>query len=132
MTPPKSRPDDPFNDDDWGTPDSSAQTESNQVAAPTIDPNRLPWIISAFRGTNVKKMGTLEVVSYQGASKFSDVTLVLKFNGKQYHIGLQTFDKSYIALHKHFGDDKTAWHGTVRYKVMEHKGNPDGFVALRP
>ena len=129
---PKSTPDDSF--EDWGGPasDAAEPSESNEMPEATVDPNRLPWIISAFRGTNAKREGTMELVSSIGPSKFSDVTLVVKFNGKQYHLGLQTFDRSYIALRKKFGPNRDNWHGPLRYKVMAHKGNPVGFVAVLP
>ena len=128
----RSRPDDPFGDDDWGNDNDSgtAQEPPEEVARPTVDPNRLPWLKPA----NVlpKRQGTLELVSYQGPSKYSDVTLVVKVGGKMFHLGLQTFDKSYLACQKKFGDKRSDWHGTLKYKVMPHKGNPDGFVAVRP
>ncbi len=127
----KSRPDDPFTDDEWGQEEAAGSaTETEEVAAPTVDPNRLPWL----KPTTVlpNRDGVLELVSYQGPSKFSDVTLVVKFKGKTYHLGLQTFDKSYIALAKKFGSKKGDWHGMLRYRVMPYKGNPNGFVAVRP
>lgn len=125
----KSQPDDPFTDDDWGGSGSATETPE-EVATPTVNPDRLPWLKPA----NVlpKREGTLELVSYQGPSKYSDVTLVVKVNGKPFHLGLQTFDKSYVALQKKFGNKRADWHGTLRYRVMPHKGNPDGFVAVRP
>lgn len=130
---PKSRPDDPFGDwDPTAGAGAGESQEPGQMPEATVDPNRLPWIISAFRGTNAKREGTLELISSVGPSKYSDVTLVVKFNGKQYHLGLQTFDRSYIALRKKFGPDRENWHGTLYYKVMAHKGNPTGFVAVVP
>lgn len=134
MTPPKSAPDDPFGN--WDGPagnNAGAGEEPGKMPDATVDPNRLPWIISAFRGQpNVKRQGTLELVSSIGPSKFSDVTLVVKFNDKQYHLGLQTFDRSYVALRQKFGPDRENWHGKLYYKVMAHKGNPVGFVAVLP
>lgn len=128
----RSRPDDPFTDNDWEQEDpaGSAREETEEVAAPTVDPNRLPWL----KPVNVlpKREGTLELISYQGPSKFSDVTLVVKVGSKMYHLGLQTFDKSYVALAKKFGSKRGDWHGMLRYRVMPHKGNPNGFVAVRP
>jgi len=126
---PRNKPDDPF-EDDWGTTEGESSQESSEVPEATVDPTRLPWLKPA----NVlpKREGTLELISFQGRSKYSDVTLVVKVGGKQFHLGLQTFDKSFVALRKKFGANKADWHGTLRYKVMPHKGNPDGFVAVRP
>ena len=122
--------DDPFTEDDWGPSEGTTQAESDEIATPQIDPNRLPWI----KPINVlpKREGTLELVSYGGPSARSDVTLVVKHNGKQFHLGLQAYDKGYIALAKKFGTKKGDWHGPIRYKVMPWKGNPDGFIAVRP
>lgn len=127
---PKSRPDDPFNDDDWGQPEGASSEASTEVPESTVDPNRLPWI----KPSNVLplRQGRMELVSFSGPSKYSDVTLVVKFGGKQYHLGLQTFDPSFVALRKRFGAKKEDWHGTLLYKVMPHKGNPNGFIAVRP
>lgn len=125
---PRNAPDDPFTDDDWGAP-GDAQ-EPNQVADATVDPNRLPWLKPG--DVLPKREGTLELVSYQGKSKFSDVTLVVKVGAKQFHLGMQTYDKGYLALRRKFGPNRDDWHGTLRYKVLPWKGNPNGFVAVRP
>jgi hypothetical protein len=128
MAPRGSKPDDPFVEDDWG-PETDAQGNSDEMPDATVDPDRAaflkPWHLE-------QRQGTFELTGASGATEYSDVVLHLKVGRKAYRLGLRTFDPAYAALVKKYGKKRTEWKGTLRYKIMPHKGKPDGFVAVRP
>jgi len=124
----KSNADDPFTDDDWGMPEGTS-TQSDEMPEPVVDPERTPFLKPYHLQTY---QGTLELVSVSGATEYSDAVLHVKVGGKSFRLGLKNFDPSYVALRKKFGSKKSDWHGMLRYKIMPHKGRPDGFVAVRP
>lgn len=125
---PKQKPDDPFQDDDWGPQEGTAGA-SDEMPEANIDPERSPFL----KPWNMKeRQGLLELISASGATEYSDVVLHVKYKGKPYRIGLKNFDPSYKTLLSKFGKKREDWHGSLRFKIMPHKGNPDGFVAVRP
>ena len=123
---PRNKPDDPFQDDDWGT---GSETVSDEVPESTVDPDKGDWLKPWHLD---KREGTMELVSISGATEFSDVTLHLKLGRKNFRLGLKTWDPTFDKLRKKFGPKKGDWHGTLKFRVMPHKGRPDGYVAVRP
>lgn len=118
--------DDPF-DDDWGTTEGDTSTETMPDA--NVDPTRTPFL----KPHNLKEReGQLILVKATGGTEYSDVVLHVQIGGKDFRIGLRTFDPSYQACLARYGKQRADWHGKLRYKVMPHKGRPDGFVAVRP
>ena len=128
MTPPRSKPDDPFDDDDW-SPQDGHSALSDEVPEPRVDPGKTDFL----KPYHLKKdTGTLELIGWGAPTNYSEIVLNITVDGKPYRLGFRDFDKSFIALRKKFGSKKPDWHGTLRYKVMPHKGNPRSFVAVRP
>lgn len=128
---PRSKPDDPFGDNDpfFTGDEGSAREDSDEMPESTVDPSRSDWLKPFHLSA---RQGTLELISVSGSTEFSDVTLHVKVGTRPFRIGLKTFDPAYVALKKKFGAKKSDWHGTLLYKVMPHKGRADGFVAVRP
>jgi len=120
---------DDFNEeDDWGPPGATTGA-SDEVPEAQIDPSRSPFL----KPYHLKKdQGTLELVSVGPSTEYSDIVLHVKVDGTAYRMGLRNFDPGFVALRKKFGAKKSDWHGTLRYRVMPHKGNTRGFVAVRP
>lgn len=120
--------DDPFSDDDWGMPDAQSHVESGAMPeaskeeyAPFLKPHHLKI-----------KQGTMQLVGVSTeATEYSDVCLLVELNGRKFRIGQKLFAPDYKALLARFGTKKADWHGELRYKVMPHKGNPDGYIAVR-
>lgn len=125
---PRNKPDDPFQEDDWGMPGATA-SEPDEMPEASVDPDRAlflkPYHLNA-------REGTLELVSASGGTEYSDVVLHVKLGTRAFRIGLRTFDPGYLACKKKFGAKRADWHGTLRYRVMPHKGRTDGYVAIRP
>jgi hypothetical protein len=124
----RGKADDPFNDDDWGPND--AQEDSGEMPESSADSTRSEFLKPHHVGS--ARVGTLELLSVTGATEYSDVVLHVKLGSRTYRMGLKTFDPGYVALLKKFGKKKSDWKGTLRYKVMPHRGRPDGFIAVRP
>lgn len=124
----KSKPDDPFGDD-WGREpgdESGAVSDEMPDASSEERPDFLkPYHLSV-------KQGTIELVGTAPATDYSDVVLLLQLGKRRFRLGLRTFDPGYKALLAKYGKKRADWKGTLRYKVMPHKGQPDGFVAIRP
>jgi hypothetical protein len=127
---PKSRNvDDPFKDDDWGMPDSTTQTESDEMPEGSAEDK--PSFIKPHH-VGKQTTGTMELIRVTSeTSDYSDVIFVVKFRGKLFRHGLKLFSPDYKALLTRFGKKREDWHGELRYKVMPHKGNPLGFIAIR-
>jgi hypothetical protein len=126
---PKNKPDDPF-EDDWGEtmPDSSEGPSEEMPDAPSKEYYDFfkPHIVGKQMGGKIELVRVLPETS-----EYSDVILLVKFNGKSFRLGLKFFSKEYKALKKRFGAKRSDWHGELRYRVMPHKGNPHGFIAVR-
>lgn len=124
---PRNKPDDPFTDDDWGPQEGTAA--SDEMPEASVDPERTPFL----KPWHMKeRRGRLELVSVSGSTEYSDAVFHVKYGGKSYRIGLKNFDPGYIACRKKFGNKRADWHGMLEFKIMPHRGNPDGYVAIRP
>jgi hypothetical protein len=120
-------PNDP--EDDWGPAPGEEGSQSTFDEMPEPTSSNDPWL----KPHHLKaREGTLELVSTSGSSEFSDVTLHITINNRPFRLGLKTFDPAYSALIKKFGKKPSAWRGTLRYRVMPHRGRADGFVTVRP
>lgn len=119
--------DDPF-EDDWGPTEGTA-TPTDEMPEASVDPERAPFL-KPFHLQS--REGTLELLSVSGATEYSDAILHVQVGNKSFRIGLKNFDPSYVALRRKFGAKKADWKGTLRYRIMPHKGRADGFVAVRP
>lgn len=122
--------DDPFNDDDWGgnsdVPD--AGTSENVPDAPLED--RPQYIKPSHVGK--AKTGTFELVKFTTeTTEYSDVILLLQYRGRFFKLGMKVFSDDYKRLQKRFGKKRADWHGPLQYKVMPHKGNPNGYIAVK-
>lgn len=124
---PRKEVDDPFNDDDFGMPEATSTSDEMPEASSEDRPSFIKphHVGKALSG----QMELLRVMSE--TTDFSDVVLLVKFREKNFRLGLRTFSADYMALTKRFGKKKLDWHGPLRYKVMPHKGNPQGYVAIR-
>jgi len=127
----RNRPDDPF-EDDWGPGSDAAEPASDEMPEASTDTERTPFL-KPFH-LLPQREGTLELESVSGSTEYSDVVLHVRAGARktQFRIGLKNFDPSYKSLLKKFGKKRGDWHGTLRYRIMPHKGRPDGFVAVRP
>lgn len=125
----RNKPDDPFTDDDWGPSESDGSAGREEMPEGNVDPERTEFLKPRHMSA---REGTLELISVSGATEYSDCVLHVRVGTRGFRLGLRTFDPSYVALRKHFGGKREDWHGTLRYRVMPHKGKPDGFVAVRP
>jgi hypothetical protein len=126
---PKSRPDDPF-EDDWGMPDAPAGESSDEMPQESSE-ERPPFLKPHHVGS--QKTGTMELVRVTAeTSDYSDVIFLVSVRGKQFRLGMRLFSPDYKALKKKFGAKRSDWHGSLKYKVLPHKGNPDGYVSVRP
>jgi len=124
---PRNKPDDPFTDDDFGLPGGESTTSDEM---PDADSDERPDFLKPY---HLKvKQGTCVLIGTTGATDYSDVVLLLEVAGRRFRLGLKTFDPGYKALLAKFGKKRSDWKGTLRYKVMPHKGRPDGYVAIRP
>jgi hypothetical protein len=125
---PRAKADDPF-DDDWGMPDGGESAASDEMPdAPATD--RLDYLKPHHLGKQTT--GTMELIGVTGlTTEYSDVVFHVKVGGKDFHLGMKFFSKDYVALKKRFGNKKSDWKGQLRFKVMPHKGNPRGYVAVR-
>jgi len=124
----RNKADDPFTEDDWGAQGESTE-QPDTVPDANVDPDRAQFL-KPYHLT--QREGTLELTGVSGSTEFSDVVLHVMLGRKQYRVGLRTFDPGYTALRKKFGEKRSDWHGTLRYKIMPHKGRLDGYVAVRP
>lgn len=125
---PRGKPDDPFKDDDWGMP-GDAQETTEEMPEASVDPTRTPFL----KPFHLKEReGRIELMGASGGTEYSDVVLHVQVGKKQFRLGLRTFDPGYLALRAKFGGKREDWHGTLRYRVMPHKGRADGYVAIRP
>ena len=132
MAPRGSKPDDPFTDD-WNPGTATGEgveAASDEVPEAAIDPERTDFLKPHHVAR--KPQGFCELVSVSGATEYSDIILHLKLGSRMFRLGLKNFDRSFVALRKKFGAKKADWHGKLEYRVMPHKGKPDGFVAVRP
>lgn len=124
---PKTK-DDPFTEDDWGMP-ATQDGPTDEMPGPSSE-ERPPFLKPHHVGNAVS--GTLELVHVTGeTSEFSDVILLVKVRGKLFRLGMRTFSDEYKALSKRFGKKRADWHGELRYRLLPHKGNPHGYVAVR-
>lgn len=122
---PKNKADDPFTDEDWGR--QPGEDEAGNLPEPaTGDYEEFlkPYHLTA-------RQGTAELIRVTGATEFSDVVLHLKIGQKTYRLGLKSFDPGYVSLIGKYGRKREDWHGTIRYKVLPHRGKADGYVAVR-
>lgn len=123
-----SQPDDPFRDDDWGMPEG-APTQSDEMPDAVVDPSKAPFL----KPFHVKEReGTLELINVAGGTEFSDVVFYVKYGNQTFRLGLRTFDPGYKACLAKFGKKKSEWHGTLRFRIMPHHGQANGYVAIRP
>lgn len=115
-------------DDDFDLTTTGA--ESDEAPEPTKEA-RLEWLKPAMLKAD---KGTLELVALGPGTEYSDVTIEVTVPGSPTHfrIGLKTYSPEYESLSKKFGKKKADWHGKLKYKLKEHKGNPRGFIAIRP
>lgn len=125
----KKKSDDRFQDDDWGPTDGAIPDSFDEMPEAIVDPNRTDWLKPWHLDA---RQGTFELLSVSGATEFSDVTLHIQIGRKNFRLGLRTFDAGYMALKNKYGKKPSDWHGTLRFKVMPHKGRPDGYVSVRP
>lgn len=123
----KAGPDDPFESDDWG-PEGASIVDSDEM--PGVSSEERPAFLKPH---HVKSdLGTLNLLRVTGeTSEFSDVILLVEHSGKNFRLGLRTFSDDYKALTKRFGKKKSDWHGELRFKVMPHKGQRRGYIAVR-
>jgi hypothetical protein len=120
--------DDPF-EDDWGMPEAQTQAASDEMPEASGD-EKPPFLKPHHVGT--ASTGTLELLSVTSeTSDYSDVIFLVKFRDKKFRLGMKLFAADYKALQKRFGNKKADWHGQLRYKVMPHRGNPQGYIAVR-
>lgn len=118
----------PFPNDDWGEP-MEYQTGPDDSMPETGDDTYLKYL----KPYHLKQMrGTLELVEVSTeSSEYSDVILIVKAGTRSFRLGLRTFSDEYKALKKRFGHKRSDWHGQLQYRILPHKGNPRGFVAVR-
>ncbi len=120
--------DDPFGDD-FGMPEETMAPESEEMPQESAE-ERLPFLKPHHVGN--AKTGTLELVRVTSeTSDYSDVIFLVKLGTRSFRLGMKLFAKDYVALKKRFGSKRSDWHGQLRYKVMPHKGNPSGYIAVR-
>jgi hypothetical protein len=125
--PRQSEPDDPFQDEDWGHPETPA-TESDEMPPPSAE-DRPPFLKPHMLKEN---RGTMELIRVtKETSEYSDVVFLVAIGQKHFRLGLKFFSPDYKALANRFGPKKSDWKGTLQFKVMPHKGNPRGYVAVR-
>jgi hypothetical protein len=115
-------------DDDFDLTSSGA--ESDEAPEPVRE-QRLEWLKPHMLKAD---KGFLELVALGPGTEYSDVTIevVVPGNATHFRIGLKTYSPEYEALAKKYGKKKADWHGKLKYKLKEHKGNPKGFIAVRP
>ena len=121
---------DPFENDDfsWGDGASGGPAESGEMPEPSSEEK--PPFLKPYHLTQDR--GKLELVRVtRETSEYSDVVLLVTVNGKHYRLGLKLFSEDYKSLSKRYGKNKADWHGDIQFKVMPHKGNPRGYVAIR-
>jgi hypothetical protein len=122
--------DDPFVDDEWGMPDEQTQDSSTAEMPDEAKEERPPFLKPHHVGNALT--GTLELVRVTSeTSDFSDVILLVSLRGKNFRLGMKLFAADYKALLQRFGKKRSDWHGPLRYKVMPHRGNPKGYIAVR-
>lgn len=126
----KQKPDDPFDDDDWGPESEGGGAATDEIPEPSADTSYYPFL----KPSMVKdSMGTLELVGMaDDPGEFSEVAILVKYHGSTYRIGFKLFSEDYKRLAAHFGKKKADWHGTLAYKIRPHKGNPRGYIAVKP
>ncbi len=121
--------DDPFQEDDWGMPEE--QTQDSSLEMPDESKEERPPFLKPHHVGNALT-GTLDLVRVTSeTSDFSDVILLVTLRGKNFRLGMKLFAADYKALLQRFGKKKSDWHGQLRYKVMPHRGNPKGYIAVR-
>lgn len=121
---------DPFDDDDWGTSESEHAPESDEAPSSASE-ERPPYLKPHHFPKSVEK-GTIELIKFTSeTTEYSDVVFLVKHNGKMYRLGMKLFAADYKALEARFGKKKSDWKGTLRFRIMPHKGNPRGYVAVR-
>jgi hypothetical protein len=126
---PRNKPDDPFDDADWGPQEGSSEMPDEMPGASTEE--RPPYLKPHHLAKAVER-GSMQLIRVTGeTSEYSDVVLLVELGGKQYRLGMKLFSDDYKALSKRFGKKRSDWKGELRFKVMPHKGNPRGFIAVR-
>lgn len=130
MAPKTKQVDDPFADDDWGMPDAQGQVAETDEMPEASSEDRPPFIRPHHVGKQTT--GTMELIKVTSeTSDYSDVIFLVRFRGKIFRHGLKLFSPDYKSLSVRFGKKRSEWHGELRYKVMPHRGNPLGFIAIR-
>lgn len=122
--------DDPFVDDDWGPEDApDAVTTEDVPDAPTDD---RPQYIKPSHVGGAKKTGEFELVKFTNeTTEYSDVILLVKYRNRFFKLGMKVYADDYKRLQKRFGKKRADWHGMLKFKVMPHKGNPAGYIAVK-
>jgi hypothetical protein len=121
-----SLPDDPFEQDDWG-PD---ETTAAPLKMPPPVEGKFPFLKPENLRTAFGR--DMELIGVAENTEFSDCVVHVRLNNTNYRIGMKFYAEEYKALLRAYGDDAANWHGPLAYKVMAYKGNPNGFVAIRP
>jgi hypothetical protein len=116
--------DDPF--DDWNP--AEGETASDEMPS-SVGGERPPFLKPHDLRLD---RGTLELVRVTTeTSEYSDVVLLVAVGTRNFRFGMKLFSPDYKRLLARFGSKKEAWKGELQYKVMPHKGNPRGYVAVR-
>lgn len=74
---------------------------------------------------NDKKKGTLKLLGGRmptgESTKYNDILLDVKLDGKSYTWGLKADQRNYAALFKRFGSDEKKWIGSVQVVIAKDK-----------